>query len=260
MAKELDPRLVFERLFGDGDANLSPEERAARHEHEQSLLDFVREDAKRLSSQLGGADRQKLDEYLSGVRELERRIQLAAQQSNDGSLDALRPTKLPSDYAEHIALMCDLLALALRTDTTRVATLMLANEGSNKSYPKLGAPEGHHELSHHGKDAEKQKKIAAINRFHVEQLAHLLDQLGSDELLDHTLVAYGSGISDGDRHNHDELPILVAGGRALSIAGGRHVRVAHETPCANLWLALLERVGVKLPALGDSTGVLEGLG
>ena len=263
MAKEVDPRLIFERLFGDGDAHLTPEERGARREQRRSVLDFARDEARRLSAQLGAADRAKLDEYLSGVRELERRIDLAAKEIDDGQPDLTRPAKLPKDFGEHARLVADLLALALRTDSTRVATWMLANEGSNKSYAALGAPEGHHELSHHGSDAAKEAKIASINRFHVELFAHLLERLASAEgdapLLDHTLVAYGSAISDGNRHNHDELPILVAGGRALGLRGGRHVRYAANTPCANLWLALLERAGVELPVLGDSTGVLDGL-
>lgn len=263
MAKEVDPRLIFERLFGDGDAHLTPEERVARREQRRSVLDFAHDEARRLSSQLGAADRAKLDEYLSGVRELERRIELAAKETGDGEPGLVRPSKLPKDFGEHARLVADLLALALRTDSTRVATWMLANEGSNKSYAALGAPEGHHELSHHGSDAAKEAKIASINRFHVELFAHLLERLAGAEgdapLLDHTLVAFGSGISDGNRHNHDELPILVAGGRALGLRGGRHVRYAANTPCANLWLALLERAGVELPSLGDSTGVLEAL-
>jgi hypothetical protein len=261
MAKEVDPRLAFDRLFGDGDSESSEAEREARRVRRASLLDVVRADAARLASRLGSADRAKLDEYLTGVRELERRIDLSAQTASDAVLAAQRPRALPADYGEHVRMMCDLIALALRADTTRVATLMLANEGSNKSYASLGAPEGHHELSHHRKDGAKETKIAAINRHHVALFVRLIDQLAEPEadsvLLDSTLVVYGSGMSDGDRHNHDDLPILVVGGRQLGVCGGRHVRYAPGTPCANLWLTLLDRVGVGMPALGDSTGQLD---
>jgi hypothetical protein len=260
VGKEVDPRLVFDRLFDDGDAGLSSAERAARRERRASLLDYVRADAKRLSGRLGSNDRNKLDEYLSGVRELERRIEFAAKRAEDASLEFKRPEAMPDTFAEHAQLMCDLLALAFKSDTTRVATLMLANEGSNRSYASIGAPEGHHELSHHGGDAGKQAKVAAINRLHIEQLAHLLDGLdaaneGDGTVLDRSMIVYGSAISDGNRHNHEELPILVAGGGG-TLRTGRHVRVASETPCANLWLSLLDRMGVVLPALGDSTGRL----
>jgi hypothetical protein len=218
----------------------------------------VRDDAKRLASRVGAEDRRKLDEYQSGVRELERRIEFAASRAKDAGL--VRPDQVPDGFADLARLQCDLLALAFQTDTTRSATFMLGNEGSGKSYPELDAPEGHHELSHHGGDAEKRKKIAAINRCHVEQLAYLLDKLavreGDGTLLDSCAVAYGSGISDGDRHNHDDLPMLVAGRLQGAIVPGRFVRVAKETPCANLWLTLLDAVGAPLPALGDSTGRL----
>jgi len=261
LPKETDPRLVFDRLFRD-EASELPE--ALRDEHRRrrrSVLDFVRDDAKRLAGQLGVSDRRKLDEYESGVRELERRIAFLEQRGRDAGFQ--RPAELPDNYADLARLQSDLLALAFETDSTRVATFLLANEGSGRSYPALGAPEGHHELSHHGGDPEKIRKIAAINRHHVELFAHLLQALsrkeGESTLLDSTLLAYGSGISDGDRHNHDDLPLLLAGGRHCDVRGGRHLRVAPETPCANLWLSVLERLGVSAPALGDSTGRLDGL-
>ncbi|MCY3003365.1 MAG: DUF1552 domain-containing protein [Planctomycetota bacterium] len=261
LGKETDPRLVFDRLFRDEEQDLSEAERAERRRRRKSVLDFVRDDAKRLSSKLGVEDRRKLDEYESGVRELERRIEFAEKKTRDAGL--VRPAELPEDYVERAHLQCDLLALALETDSTRVATLMFANEGSGRSYPALGAPEGHHELSHHGGDPEKLKKIASINRHHIELLAHLLEALSRKEgdatLLDSTMIAYGSGISDGDRHNHDDLPVLLAGGRLCELRGGRHLRFPNETPCTNLWLSLLDRLGLAVPALGDSTGRLEGL-
>lgn len=249
MAKETDPRQLFDRLFGETREGLA---------RKKGLLDRVREDARSLSRKLGATDRRKLDEYLTGVHELERRIALAADPAAPA---AKRPEGTPRDYAEHLRVMADLLALAFATDTTRIATFMLANEGSNRSYPMLGIPEGHHELSHHGGDAGKQEKIRRINRFHVETLAHLLGRLaeareGGDSLLDRCLVVYGSGISDGNRHNHDELPVLVAGGAAAGLRTGRHLRLPRETPMNNLHLALLDRLGVDLPAFGDSTARL----
>ncbi len=261
LPKETDPRLVFDRLFRD-EASELPE--ALRDEHRRrrrSVLDFVRDDVKRLGRQLGAADQRKLDEYESGVRELERRIAFLEQRGREAGFQ--RPAELPDNYADLARLQADLLALAFETDSTRIATFLLANEGSGRSYPALGAPEGHHELSHHGGDPEKLRKIAAINRHHVELLAHLLQALsrkeGESTLLDSTLVAYGSGLSDGDRHNHEDLPILLAGGRHCDVRGGRHLRVAPETPCMNLWLSVLDRLQVSEPALGDSTGRVEGL-
>ncbi len=174
------------------------------------------------------------------------------------------PAGVPGDYAEHLKLMCDMMVLAFQSDITRVCTFVLANEGSNKNYPTLGVREGHHELSHHGRDAEKIRKIREINKFHVAQLAYLLGKLksireGDGTLLDHCMIAYGSGNSDGDRHNHDDLPLLLAGRGGGTIQTGRHVRVPKETPIANLWQSLLERMDVRVPFVGDSTGALGGL-
>ncbi|MBI5364201.1 MAG: DUF1552 domain-containing protein [Planctomycetes bacterium] len=246
LPKETDPRLVFERLFLDG-AELSPAERAERARRRKSVLDFAREDAKALAAKFGANDQRKLDEYASSVRELERRIEAAERDAAADVRPDERPNAKPKDYAEHLKLLSDLLVLAFRTDTTRIATFTFANEGSNRSYAFLGAPEGHHDLSHHGGEAQKLEKVAKINRFHVEQLAYLLDR---------TTLVYGSGIGDGNRHNHEELPILVAGG---GLAGGRHVRVPTETPLANLHLSLLRRFGVDAARHGDSTGELGGI-
>jgi hypothetical protein len=178
--------------------------------------------------------------------------------------DYAKPSGPPSDYQEHIRLMCDLMVLAFQADVTRVATFVLANEGSNKPYPFIGVSEGHHDLSHHGNDQAKKAKIREINTFHVKQLAYLLTKLksireGDGSLLDHCLIAYGSGNSDGNAHNHDDLPVLLAGRGGGTVKTGRHLRYAKETPLNNLWLAMLNRVDVQLPFLGDSTGVLPGL-
>lgn len=259
LPRETDPRLVFERLFLDGE--LSKAEREERARRRKSVLDCVREDARSLERTLGANDQRKLDEYATGLRELERRIEAAVKDDASGVKAEDRPSGKPKDYAAHVRLMSDVLALALTCDATRIATFMLANEGSNRSYAFLGAPEGHHDLSHHGNEAAKQEKVAKINRFHVGELAHFVTRLaetkeGDATLLERTFVVYGSGISDGNRHNHEELPILVAGGHAAGVAGGRHVRVVRETPLANLHVALLRRLGVDVARHGDSTGEL----
>lgn len=260
VGKETDPRTVFDRLFHDGDAGLSAQERDARRAKRRSVLDLVRDDAQRLAKALGPHDARKLDEYLSGVRELERRIEFAERERASGATNMARPESAPEGFDAHAALMADLLALALTADTTRIATWMLANEGSNRSYPAHGVAEGHHELSHHGGDPDKHKKIAAINRAHVGALAHLLGRLSAPEgdarLLDSCRIAYGSAISDGDRHNHDQLPLLVVGG-GRALPSGQHVKLAKPAPCANLWLTMLAELGVDARQLGDSSGRLE---
>jgi hypothetical protein len=209
-------------------------------------------------------DQRKLDEYLTAVRELETRLQrveaAAAQMP-----DATKPTGIPAEYGAHAGLMFDMLALAFQTDCTRIATFMLANDGSNRNYPGIGVTDGHHELSHHGRNKEKLEKIAKINRFHVEQFASFLQRLeaikeGEGTLLDHCLIAYGSGISDGDAHNHDDLPILLAGRGNGTVKPGRHLTFPRETPVTNLWLSMIDRAGATgVERIGDSTGRLEGL-
>ena len=260
LPKEVNPKLVFERLFGGG----PNADRQKRDRVRKSLLDFVREDAGDLAGKLGGADRRKLDEYFASIRDIELRIARAEKLPPIERPEVTLPEAVPADYQEHIRLMCDLLVLAFQADVTRVCTFVLANEGSNKPYPFIGVSDGHHDLSHHGNDQKKKEKIRDINRFHVTQLAYLLEKLkstpdGEGTLLDHSMVVYGSGNSDGNAHNHDDLPILLAGRAGGSIQTGRHVRYADETPLNNLWLAMLARMNVKLPFLGDSTGSLNGL-
>jgi hypothetical protein len=264
MVKEVNPRIVFERLFGAERADETEEARHRRLQYKQSLLDFVREDASRLRRRLGQTDQRKLDEYLQGVRELEQRIERAEQFAVSELPSTPKPDGIPQEYAEHIRLMNELLVLALQTDSTRVVTFMLANEGSNRSYGFIDVPDGHHDLSHHGGNEEKQAKIAKINRFHLEQFAHLLERMksvreGDGTLLDHCMVVYGSGIGDGNRHNHDDLPILLAGRGCGTLEPGRHVRYPQETPLNNLWLSLLERMDASTESLGDSTGPLGSL-
>ena len=261
MSKEVDPRLVFERLFADS----TPEGRANRAKrafYQRSILDSVAENARDLRRQLGIHDGRKLDEYLTCVREIERRITLAEKATSDFEPNIAKPTGIPADFPEHIRLMCDLMVLAMQGDLTRVITFVIADEGSDRAYPFIGVPDAHHTLSHHQKDAEKLKKITEINRFHATQLAYLLERMtavgeGAQTLLDNSMVLYGSGISDGDAHNNEDLPILLAGGGAGTIRTGRHVMYKQETPMTNLYLAMLDRLGAPTDRFGDSDGKLE---
>ena len=263
LAKEINPRLVFERLFGDS-SGAATKNLARRQKFNKSILDYAIEDAKSLQAKLGGADYRKMDEYLSSVRELEQRI--VRVEKNDKKIEPgmNKPAGIPDDYGEHIRLMADLLVLAFRTDMTRVSTFLLANEGSNKSYPFLGVDDGHHNISHHGGDKEKHEKIKKINRFHIEQFAYLLKRMtetkeGDRRLIDNVMIVYGSGISDGDRHNHDDLPVLLAGHGCGTIKTGRHVMYGKDTPLNNLYLSMLDYMEADTSKLGDSTGQLSGL-
>ncbi len=266
-AKEVDPRLVFERLFSGTDPKELAGARAKREAYNKSVLDFVTEDAKSLGKTLGQGDQRKVDEYLTAVREVEQRIQKVAKSNADRKPVAkptmAAPAGVPKELKEHYRLMIDLMVLSFQTDLTRVVTFPFANDGSNRAYPDLGVPDGHHEISHHGRDAKKLAKIKKINTFHVEQLAYLVGKMkavkeaNGSTLLDNTALVYGSGISDGDRHNHDDLPILLLGKFGGTVDGGRHLKFARETPLMNLYLALFQRAGAATSQFGDSTGVLK---
>ncbi len=262
LPSEAHPRIVFERLFGDG--GTSAERRAALRRR-ASLLDSVMEEFARLNNQLGAADRARLAQYLDAVREVERRIQRAEASAQDNRLPDLdRPAGVPASYADHARLMFDLQVLAFQGDVTRVVTFQLARETSNRTYPEIGVPDPHHPLSHHGNDPAKIERMARINRFHVSLFAEFLARLrdtpeGDGSLLDHTLYLYGSGMGNPNQHDHDNLPILVAGGAAGRMRGGRHIRFAQPTPLANLHLTLLDKVGVRLDAFGDSRGRVDEL-
>jgi hypothetical protein len=263
VAKEVNPRLVFERLFSAPGKGDDAAQRRERYKH--SILDFVGEDARQLQNRLGGTDRRKLDEYLTGVREIEQRL-VRVEQAPDihAPAGAARPTGIPKNYREHLRLMADMLVLAFQADLTRVGTFVFANDGSNRSYRDYGVPEGHHDSSHHGGSKVKKAKVQKINQFHIEQLAYLLDKLksikeGDGTLLDNCMIVYGSGISDGNRHNHDDLPILLAGKGGGTLKTGRHLRYAKNTPLMNLYLCMLDRVGVHVDSFGDSKGRLQGL-
>lgn len=259
---EAHPRVVFERLFGDGS---DPEGRRAALARRASLLDSIAEEMARLQNRLGPADRARVDEYLQSVREVERRIQKAESDAAENPLPDLdRPTGVPASYADHAKLMFDLQALALQGDITRVITFQLARETSNRTYPEIGVPDPHHPLTHHGNDPEKIAKVAKINRFHVSLFAEFLAKLksipeGEGTLLDHVLYLYGSGMGNPNLHDHENLPILVAGGAAGKMRGGRHIRYAESTPLANLHLTLLDKVGVPLDRFADSTGKVDEL-
>jgi hypothetical protein len=259
---EVNPKQVFDRLFAD---RPNDPEAIARAELRASVLDSVREDAKDLSNKLGGSDKQKLDQYLTGVRNLEKRI-ARAEALTPAVLpdDVSRPEGVPADLTEHIHLMCDLLVLAFQTDSTRVCAFMLGREGSEQKYRMVGVNEGHHSISHHMSKQANLDKLKVINTYLVTQLAYLTGKLksvkeGDGTLLDNCMIAFGSAIADPNRHAHHDLPVLLVGKGGGTIKTGRYVRYKTETPLNNLWLAMLERFGAKADKLGDSTGVLEGL-
>ncbi|RIK82764.1 MAG: hypothetical protein DCC67_06770 [Planctomycetota bacterium] len=261
--KEVNPRQLFDRLFGAGRDDDRTQSRAKRDLEKKSILDLVQEDARSLRRRLAQQDARKLDEYLTGLRDIEKRIDSPGDSLFDEQ-GLARPKGIPEDYAKHARLMADLLAVSFQSDLTRIASWMFANEGSDKSYRAIEVAEGHHSLSHHQGDAEKQAKIAKINRYHVEQLAYFLERLdsipeGDGTLLDHALVVYGGGLGDGNAHNHDDLPVLLAGAGGGALQTGRHMRYPKATPLMNLYLSMLDVCGIDVDALGDSTGRLPDL-
>jgi len=264
MAKEINPRLVFERLFMIGDPNESAESRQERLTRRKSILDYVRNDARRLERTLGGRDREKLNEYFDGVRALEIRLEQVERLSDSPEEVAgmPAPSGTPRDYAEHVDLMAELMVMAFRLDLTRVATFMIANEGSNRSFAFLDISDGHHHLSHHGGDAEMIDKIRRINRFQSEAFARMLDKFKAvkepdgSSLLDSTMIVWGGAISDGNRHNHNQLPVIVAGGSKCGIETGTHIELRGDVPMCNLHLGNLHRMGIEAPSFGDSTGAV----
>ncbi|HUA83658.1 MAG TPA: DUF1552 domain-containing protein [Bryobacteraceae bacterium] len=262
MPAEVNPRTLFERLFGDSDST-DQASRMARLRQQSSILDFVMEDVADLQPGLGPKDRSKLNEYLEAVRDIERRIQKAEQQ-NIMMPVMDRPAGVPEEFEEHAKLMMDMQVVAWQTDMTRVSTLMLAREGSNRSYRVIGVPDGHHSCTHHQYDPVKIAKTTKINQYHVKVFSYLLDKLKSTpdhegSLLDNSMVLYGSSINDGNKHTHDHLPLVLAGGGGGKIKGGRHIKYGDETPMNNLLLSMLGRAGVNTEHFGDSTGRATGL-
>ena len=253
-----NPQVVFERLFGDGSTDA---ERRARRQQSVSLLDSVLAEAAALQRKLPASDRARVDQYLTDVREIERRIQQAARAASDDVSLPDAPAGIPKDVEAHITLMFDLQVLAWQADITRVTTMLMAKELSNAVYPKSGVRDAFHILSHHSNIRENQDRFAVLNRYHVGLFAYLLNKLkttpdGDGTLLDHSMVLYGSAMSDGNQHNHGPLPIIVAGGASGRLKGGRHLRNPKDTTMSNLLLAMLDKLGIPTERFGDSTGML----
>ena len=263
VAPESNPRLVFERLFGSGKGEERQRSFQMRQAQQRSILDFVRADASALSRELGRNDQHKLDEYLTGVREIEQRI---AKTERFGPLPdpgVEAPAGEPADYQQHIRLMMDMLVLAFRTDSTRISTFMLAHDGSNRSFREIGVSDGHHSISHHQNDPEKLERIGQIDLFYTQQLAYLLEKMRATKeangktLLENSMLVYCSGLSDGNRHSHADLPVIVAGHAGGAFKPGRHVNLGTNTPMTNLYVRMLNSMGVKVDRFGDSDGVLK---
>jgi hypothetical protein len=260
---ENDPRAVFERMFGESDST-EAHVRASRLRQRRSILDSLTGNLVRFQQGLGAGDHQKMDQYLAAVRDIERRIQKSEEQSGRELPEVDRPDGVPATFAEHARLMFDLQLLAYQSDLTRVSTLMIAKEVSSRSYPEIGVPDPHHPISHHQNNPERISKVTKINTYHMSLFAEFLNKMkntpdGDGSLLDHSLLLYGSGLSDGDLHNHIDMPILLAGGAAGQLKGGRHLAFSTDTPLANLYVALLDKLGVREERFGDSTGGLEPL-
>ena len=265
VAPEPNPRLVFERLFGAGAPGERRKNLALRREQQRSILDFVLDDTRSLERELGGSDQQKLDEYLAGIREVERRLQDAERFKDTPNPNVESPTGVPGSFPDHIALMFDMMVLAFQTDSTRIATFLLANEGSNRTFPEIGISEGHHNLSHHFGKKEMMEKIGSIDLWYIQQFAKFVEKLDSikdidgHSILHNSMIVYGSGNSDGNRHTHSNLPIILAGSGGGSLTPGRYTKLKSK-PLNNLYLNMLDRFGIEgIPRLGDSTGRLEGV-
>jgi hypothetical protein len=265
MTPEANPRQVFERLFGAGTPGERTTDLRRRRQEQRSILDFVMQDARSMEQRLSTRDREKLDQYLTGIRELEVRIQRAEKFGDAKDPMILTPEGIPTDYGQHMELMYDVLLLAFQTDSTRIATMLLSHDGSNRSFSGIGVPEGHHDLSHHQNNAGKIKKVAEIDQWYVQQFAKFLEKLKAtkdvdgNSLLHNTMIVYGGGNADGNRHTHVNLPILLAGGGGGSLTPGRYVKHSNA-PVTNLYLSLADRMGVKnLERFGDSTGRLKNI-
>jgi len=264
MPPEVNPRMAFERLFGTADLSLDPAVRARRAQYRKSILDQAQADTKKLVGTLGQADRRKIDEYLFAVREIEQRIEGAEKGEREVTPTIEKPAGIPINFLEYVGLMYDLLLVAFRTDLTRVATLMVGREGSMRVYPEINIPDPHHPLTHHRNNPDWIEKVTQINCLHTQLFADFLKKMkatvdGDGTLLDHSMIVYGSGLADGNRHQHENLPILLAGRGDGSLKPGRHLVYPKGTPMTNLYLTLLDRMGVRPEKIGDSTGKVEQL-
>jgi hypothetical protein len=258
LPSETNPRFVFERMFGVG---ATAEERLARAREDRSILDALTEEISTLRRRLGASDRNKLGQYFDAVRDVEQRI-LKAESTNSDFAVPEQPVGVPETFKEYIELMFDLQALAFQADITRVSSLMMARENVNRAYPEIGLPEAHHSISHHGNNPEKMKGYTKLNTYHVEVLGYYLNKLksisdGDSNLLDSTVVLFGSGMSDGNTHNNYNVPVITVGGQALNVKGNRHVKYAKGTPLANLMLGVMDRYGVQADKFGDSTSEID---
>ena len=259
----LDPRALFDRLFGE-DAGLGARARAERNRYRRSILDFIVEDTRALQSDLGPTDRRKLDEYLGSIRAIELQIERAERDNAEIDPGMERPYGVPGDFAEHFRLMTDMITVAFQADITRVVTFLVTREGTSRAYREIGISDGHHPLTHHRNQIELMDKVAEINLYHVRQFAKWLERLRSSpepggSILDHSMIVYGAGLADGNRHTHDDLPTLIAGRGGGTIAPGRRVVYRRETPMCNLFLTMMDRMGVHMEHFGDSTGRITGL-
>ena len=266
MTPESNPRLVFERLFGGGSNKDQAQSLAKRRAEKRSILDIVMNDAKAMNNELGRNDRNKLDEYMTGVREIERRIEKVESFGSPPDPGVNAPEEgIPHEYQEHIRLQFDMMLLAFKTDQTRISSFLLAHDGSNRSFSDLGFNEGHHSLSHHRRKQDKMDKIAKIDSFYVQQLAYFLEKMRSTEdidgnsLLHNSMIVWGSGLSDADRHTHNDLPVIVAGNGGGKFQTGRHHEVAQDTPLNNLYMRMLHEAGAPIDRIGDSTGILKSI-
>ncbi|MGH9658417.1 MAG: DUF1552 domain-containing protein [Bryobacteraceae bacterium] len=259
----LDPRALFERLFGNGVA-LSPEARARQAKFRSSILDFVTGDTRKLQADLGPTDRRKLDEYLSSIREIERQLEKAEKDNAQINPGMEKPYGVPADFAEHFKLMTDMITVAFQADLSRVLTFLVTREGTSRAYREIGISDGHHPLTHHRNDPAMMEKVAQINTYHMQQFAAWVEKLksikeGDSTLLANSMIVYGAGLSDGNRHTHEDLPVLIVGRGAGHIKSGRRIVYRKETPICNLYLTMMDRMGVRVEHFGDSTGRLEGL-
>lgn len=260
----LDPRTLFERLFGTGVA-LSPEARAQRNRLRRSILDFVTDDTRKLQNRVGPTDRRKLDEYLSSIREIERQLERAEKDNRQIDPGMDKPYGIPADFAEHFKLMTDMITVAFQADLTRIVTFLVTKEGTSRSYREIGISDGHHPLTHHRNDVEMMDKVAKINTYHMRQFAAWIEKLkahreGDRSLLDNSMIVYGAGLADGNRHSHEDLPTLIAGRGGNKIKTGRRVVYRRETPMCNLFLSMMDIMGAQnVEQFGDSTGRLRGL-
>lgn len=260
---EANPRLVFERLFGAGSAKDRAKSLAQRRSTQKSILDFISDDAKAMHRHLGRNDQHKLEEYLTGVREIERQIQKSESLGAPLDPGVATPSGQPENYKEHMRLLMDMMVLAFQTDSTRISTFLLAHDGSNRSFKEIGVSEGHHNLSHHKQKKDNLDKIQKIDEFYLEQLAYFMEKMKSTEdvdgqsLLHNSMIVYGSGIADGNRHSHRDLPVIVGGNAGGAFKPGRHVDLGEEVPLSNLYLRMLHEFGVKEKRFGDSTGALK---